>query len=664
MKQILILFIGMMFITNVMAQTPCPETVACKANVTVSAGDQDWISIYDFLENGSEFEQCDDFSFLVVALVDESGKEISSNVKRVNISCPLESGTYDYVLTKRDDVHGGGVGTVATCHGEIEIKDLNLSCDEFYGDEDITIIFDCVGDEVVGMSGQSRGVNKNEEFCVPFAASNFEDIISVGSGLSWDPEVLHYQSFHADRFDDVALNNALTDDGQLRFILTSPNLTKYSFEDGEEVFRICFDAIGEENEYSKVSLIGIGLLQTEIVQLKDDIIVAPHCVAPAVINIGSQPAFNRDYKVSLNGQELDGYQSDVLNGSALLQDGDNVLTFETEGFENYLEDISTLDLVIGLKMFVLSEPIDPLAAIALDVDQSGGINVADLVMMRQLILGQRIDLPHPGHFFVKTEYNFGADFDVFNYGLFNSYTFSSDEYNGGELIFSAHKYGNLSEHNFRTQETEVRSITEKLSFENKYIVAGQPTTVKFNINSQKDFGINAFQTSLKLDQAFVTDVNHNYAGSKFLSYKPEAGLVNLLYASSESIEELSFQLIIESEASGFVADILSLNDEFKVELVKDDLSTSKIELDAQAVESKEFKIVPNPFNTTTTVSIPQEYLGGNLIITNVLGRRIHNSLITNEEISVDRSMLKSSGVYLVTLETQNRTITRRLIFQE
>jgi len=666
MKHLLIFISSLFLFSSVKAQDSCPETLVCNDKLTVSAKDQSSISVFEFLENGSELDECDDHNFfLALAILDDAGEEISREVRGSQLTCPLTNGFYDIVISRNDFVDGSGYAETSTCFATLEIVDLNTACSGNSSNADLGVIFECSGIDKVGLIGESMEVSQGENICVPFRAKNFIDILAIQSEIVWDPEVLQFSEVRSPVMS-IDNNDRRASEGVLRIVSKlNPELNTYTLDDDEVFIEFCFEVIGDSNESTLVSMGPTYDLIFEIVQeINGQPLIPEYCLNSGLITITDGEPLSSNFSISLNDQELETNADNFASVSGtLIQEGENTIIFETLEFDNYLENISSVDLVIGLKMFILDEPVNPLSAIALDVDQSGGINVADLVMIRQLILGQRIDLPHPGYFFVKHNFDFGPDFDVFDYGFYDRYTFNSASFDGGDLLFSTHKYGDPSVHMFHADQTEIRSSIEKLTFENKYIVKGQPTTIRFGLNGQRDFGINAFQLSLVMDGIEVNEIIHDY-GSAFMSHYPENGIVNLLYANREPIGQVEFDLVVISNTSGFVSDMLTLNDQYRVELVKDDLHVSDIKLEAAKTPSRDFNIYPNPFTHSATVNIPQEYLGGELMITDVLGNRVYNSLITTEEYSLERSMLNSSGVYFITLETENRTMTRRLVFQE
>lgn len=548
----------------------------------------------------------------------------------------------------------------------------NVQAQVIDGSYDINILMECDDDENLTVSGEQMFADINQNVCVPFKARNFTNIAAFQLGVTWDANVISYTNFIEGNLPDkIDFNPDTAADGILNMVwspLTEPIILEgHDLEDETVLFEVCFDVIGLAGESSPITYDESGALVPEFTQVgpnEEDIKVVDLCLAPGLITVNAEPQ-SLSFKATLNNQDVIFDQFGISPISQeLIKEGTNTINFEIIGFENYIENISTLDLVIGLKMFVLDAPIDPIQAIALDVDYSGGINVKDLVLIRQLILGLRNDLPHPGYFFVERNQVFDNSFDPFSFGYFDQYTFDKGENRDRLLSFKSFKYGDLSRTLFHSPETEVRSSVENLTFENKYIPANQATSVKFSIVGDSDFEINAFQSSLVIDEGIVNEINHNYSGSSFLSHSPEDGIINLLYANEESIEEIEFELVIESEIPGFLSDKLSLNDQFQIELVKDDLNTSKLKLNAQEVVSKEFNITPNPFNLSTKLDIPRAYIGGELIVTNLLGRSIYNSQITNGEITLDRSVLASPGVYFVTLESGSRAMTRRLVLQE
>lgn len=78
-------------------------------------------------------------------------------------------------------------------------------------------------------------------------------------------------------------------------------------------------------------------------------------------------------------------------------------------------------------------------------------------------------------------------------------------------------------------------------------------------------------------------------------------------------------------------------------------------------DQSKIKIYPNPFNSSTTIQLKSSISNGELNILNVFGQKIKTmSNISGDQIKIERDNL-SSGIYLIRLTQDNKTITSEKI---
>ena len=664
MKNLLLLIVSLLATVNIYAQD-CPATLVCINEMTVSISEQNNVSVTELLENGNEYEQCNmDSVFLGFSISTSSNEFIRETKESQNIDCSFTTGTYLYTVTRLEISADGTLDEGVSCFGELILIDKNNICAGLSAGFDINVILDCTTTDLVGVAGVAVSAEEGESVCVPFYAKNFTEMLSVQTGFTWNPKVLSYAGFESESLIDYEINEGDADEGIARLSWSPANGEQtVSVSDNEVIFKLCFDVIGNEAEYSKVSMVDVGGLEIEFGRDNGPISIVDYCVNPGLVNVIGNVQVGSSYAATINGEELSINPFDILAiERGQIKTGKNTIEFTNNNFEEYLNGVSTLDLVMGIKMLVLDDPIVPIEAIALDVDYSGGINVKDLVLMRNLILGRRQDLPHPGKFFLKHDHAFGDDFDEFDYGYFNAITFDAESNNQGQLFIKAYNYGDLNgSSNLQTEEVEVRSSAEKLSFTNKYMRVGDIAKIKFSIDSRGDYRINGFQSSIQFEDIEILGVGHAYFESEFLTYSPDKESLNVLFASTESKEALEFTVELKALRNGFLSDMISLSNEVQDELVKSDLTTSGIELAMNEPVSADFKISPNPFDEQTIITIPKEYIGGKLIVNDILGKKISEIIIVNDKVIMTRSDLYNTGVYLVSLKLGNRTATKRIV---
>ena len=647
-------------------QVDCPTTISCLQNVTVSLSEVVTLEASDLTGNGAEFKQCDlqgGETFLAFKFFKSSTHNYEATAHTFDCSDTKGRNAYELKLYTLNEM--GVLEEEQTCKGVLELLDDNDICEGLNSGYDLNLLLDCSDTDLLGIAGEFLEVDKGQNICVPFYTKNFTNIASAQGGITWNPKVLTYTSFKSDLLTEEFVNENDINNGNVRFAWSQISTLGESMSDGEIFIELCFNAIGNESEYSTIAIEDVLNTKIEFVSFNDEVFKEEdYCFNPAIVNINGNANASGEYQATLNGELIDVNKHGIIEiEESKIEEGENVIEFIPNEDHQYLAGVSTLDLVIGLKMFILEEPINPIYAIAMDVDYSGGINVRDLVYMRELILGIKEDLPHPGKFYLRYNHSFNDEFDEYDYGYFNSIVLTDDDLNAGQLLLRSYNYGDLNGTvNLTNDEVEVRSNTaEELKFNDKYLEEGETAQVRMIIGENSNYRINGLQTALQFQDVEVLEVEHGYGSSEFLTHMPSNDVVNLLFASNESKESIEFEIKLTVTKSGFISEMISLSNSLKGELVKDDLTTSGITLIAAETVIEDFIISPNPFSEFTQVKIPNQFIGGEMIVNDVLGKRIMNQNITNNIVTVNSNDLNYPGVYLVTLRKEDHLITKRVI---
>ncbi|WP_223032800.1 T9SS type A sorting domain-containing protein [Hanstruepera marina] len=81
-------------------------------------------------------------------------------------------------------------------------------------------------------------------------------------------------------------------------------------------------------------------------------------------------------------------------------------------------------------------------------------------------------------------------------------------------------------------------------------------------------------------------------------------------------------------------------------------------------ENMSIKLTPNPVHSNLSIKLPQHLTNGNLKVVDLTGKIVLNSTIINSGNTIDINVSDiKSGMYLVRLEFNENTITKRLIIQ-
>ncbi len=100
--------------------------------------------------------------------------------------------------------------------------------------------------------------SKGSEVCVPITAKNFRSIVSMQYSLQWDPKVLKFKdlrNFGLPQLNAENFGRHIVDKGQLTHSWFDANVKGISKGDGETLYEICFEAIGNAGSKSPVQIV-------------------------------------------------------------------------------------------------------------------------------------------------------------------------------------------------------------------------------------------------------------------------------------------------------------------------------------------------------------------------------------------------------------------------
>lgn len=96
-------------------------------------------------------------------------------------------------------------------------------------------------------------VDPGDQFCIEYTVENFDFVIGFQFTMAWDPTIINYvfhQATPAVLLGPLAPNNSQTNNGVISFVWTNLNAVGQTLPDGQEIFVICFEAVGEPNDCS------------------------------------------------------------------------------------------------------------------------------------------------------------------------------------------------------------------------------------------------------------------------------------------------------------------------------------------------------------------------------------------------------------------------------
>lgn len=108
----------------------------------------------------------------------------------------------------------------------------------------------------LGVGGGSAA--KGETACVAITAKNFKAVVSVQYSLKWDPKVLKFKElkgFSLPGLNADSFGKHILDKGQMTHSWYDANVKGITKSDGETLYQICFEAIGNAGSKSAVQIV-------------------------------------------------------------------------------------------------------------------------------------------------------------------------------------------------------------------------------------------------------------------------------------------------------------------------------------------------------------------------------------------------------------------------
>ena len=348
--------------------------------------------------------------------------------------------------------------------------------------------------------------------------------------------------------------------------------------------------------------------------------------------------------------------------------------------DDLLNGISTIDLVLIQRHILgLQKLDDPYKIIAADVNNSGSVTAADLVLLRRVILGTATEFTNSGSWRF-----FDAAFEINDpehplQGLLPE-SYQQEDLQHDEIIdFTGVKVGDVNwsaSTGLNSNNTEIRSA-QKLVFnsENQFLTAGKHYSIPvYNADGAMLFGtqfelMTSKFHSVKLTSGLCTVYDNDYIDNNSILRASIAAP----YGIASDIESPLFFIDIVSNESAMLADLLRLNTGYANEAyVTEALEIRDLELSFVNIAEGFFTAgqnEPNPWKDITSipVTIPSDGVlkiklfdsTGKLLSTD---SKEFTKGSHNLTISAERLINVPAGVVLCELEFNNTVVTKKMIY--
>ncbi len=389
---------------------------------------------------------------------------------------------------------------------------------------------------------------------------------------------------------------------------------------------------------------------------------------------GTIPTTGQVSSLNEEGCDIEGVVYDIdgiyfQNGPFLISGLDigSVVTPTLSG--NYLNGVTTYDLVLISKHIINVQQLDqPWQLLAADANQNGAITTLDIVLLRALILQNITQLPNVNSWLFLPS-SFAYD------GMMTDFEFLGvkvGDVNGTSSVPNC----------FQAPTIDTRTLgTLNLTAKNKIIKSGETYTINtFPDNYEKIIG---GQFTIDFDASALDFKNIEGNNSieltdeNFGKTQSDDGFILCSWNTSASqnlnTEEAFYNITFTARKDGKLSDYLTINSKKinaevyvengnEIEFWNADLSFEN------EISNNTFTISPNPFSEQTTFNFSLEKAGQvELEIFDTNGRLVfsqqENMPEGENQIEIQKSNLRSNGIYFYKIKTNNNVNTGKIISQ-
>jgi hypothetical protein len=344
-----------------------------------------------------------------------------------------------------------------------------------------------------------------------------------------------------------------------------------------------------------------------------------------------------------------------------------------------LNGVSTYDISIISRYLLGLEPAkSPYQLIAMDVDRSGEVDGADMIIIRNLILRKITSFPNNTAWrFIPQSYVFKNPANPFAEDFPEILSFSNASKSVSNADFVAVKIGdgNLTARLSNLTNLQVRTQPETgfLQLPNLVLDAEQEYRIPVKINEKS---LIALQFALSFDKNVVDYFkieNGNLAQFGEGNYNIlNKNTVATAWANSKATSDNTvFTLIVKTKKQFAIQDLISLNSNYSDNLafnVGGNEKNLQLSFAGEKTDKSQFELHqnrPNPFNHETTISfILPETNTAELSIYDITGRKVYTKSGTftkgYNEVILSNTILKTTGLYIYHLQSDKFNAVKRM----
>ena len=456
----------------------------------------------------------------------------------------------------------------------------------------------------------------------------------------------------------------------------------------------------EKTEILNTTFYDIIMRNTNLTFMQPNVFEAMPHDSICVTNTGSLPMFGEIN--TFTGVPMEGVTIELTNSaeatlgtstsdqSGSYSFGNNTTCnnyFLTPSFEgnNIREGSDSWDLFLMIRHILRIEDFDTAyKTIAADINNNGEVTISDVIDLQRVLLYYENEFQNNTSWrFVDASAEFADPFNPFVNSIPDFAFVKLSDYNN-ENQFVALKVGdvsgnadpnNLQAGDSRSDETLTFTVTDQ------ELIAGETYTIDFTIEDIKN--LVGYQYTLNYDPAVLSFVELNTGALEYLTDNnfvvlEEEGAINTNWISANPLSKdesiTAYSVTFQAKQNGYLKDILSVNSRFtKAIAYQEDKVSMNIGLNFQVADQlipgntlALYQNQPNPFMDETQIgfNLPKA-MHATIELYDLTGRKIFQTSRNFEkgyhEVLVSRADLNSSGVIYYQLQTQEGTLTKKMI---
>lgn len=155
---------------------------------------------------------------------------------------------------------------------EISVEGMTGDADFFTNDGKLTVGSDPGGRNGAGFIFDDLYTEGASSICVPLKVENFDSLVGLQTGVSFDASVLTYTGSQ-NAYNGLQIGEANKDNGELRLIWSDQQGNANTLDDGTVFVELCFDVVGADGASSSIGFINIPPnFGIEVLQFPDRVI--------------------------------------------------------------------------------------------------------------------------------------------------------------------------------------------------------------------------------------------------------------------------------------------------------------------------------------------------------------------------------------------------------